>query len=425
MKRWPIYDEEQIAEVVELLRSGRVNAWTGDHVARFEDAYARHLGRRHAVAVANGTVALDLALRVLHIGSGDEVIVTPRSFVASAACVPFAGATAVFADVDPVSGNLSAETIAPRITARTKAVIVVHVGGWPCDMAPIMDLAERTGIRVIEDCAQAHGAKFAGRPVGSFGDIATFSFCQDKIITTGGEGGLVAMDDDALWSAAWSLKDHGKSHDLATSRDHSTGFRWLHESVGTNWRMMSIQAVMGLWQLAQLKDWSARRTRNAEIWRDAVADLPLLDAPQLPPEHTHAWYRFYCYVRPEKLAPGWTRDRLIAAITAAGVPCYSGSCSEIYLERAFADAGLAPLERLPVAKRLGETSIAFLVDPSWSAEETTAAAATARSIITHASRDVTSDLRPAEEDQALELPVHAGKAADSGAVARGEVVRHA
>lgn len=390
MKRWPIYDEEQIDEVVAVLRSSRVNAWTGEHVGRFEEAYAKYLGRRHAVALANGTVALDLAMRVLGIGAGDEVIVTPRSFVASAACVPFAGATPVFADVDPISGNLSAETIAPKITSRTKAVIVVHVAGWPCDMGPIMELAQRTGIKVVEDCAQAHGAEYYGRPVGSLGDIAAFSFCQDKIITTGGEGGLVAMDDDAMWAKAWSLKDHGKCYDTVKRPNPAPGFRWVHESVGTNWRMMSIQAVLGLRQLERLHEWRAQRTRNAEIWRRTLVDIPMLFTPQLDPAHTHGWYRFYTYIRPGTfpVGLGMARDALIAKISNAGVPCFSGSCSEIYLERAFTDAGFAPAERLPTARLLGETSLAFLTDPSWSEEETADAAAVARGIILGSAREL-------------------------------------
>ena len=401
MKRWPIYDEEQICDVVEVLRSAKVNAWTGDHVARFEEAYANHLGRRHAVAVANGTVALDLALRVLGIGPGDEVIVTPRSFVASAACVPFAGATAVFADVDPLSGNLTAETIARRITPRTKAVIPVHLAGWPCEMEPIMRLARRRGLKVIEDCAQAHGARYDGRPVGSFGDIAAFSFCQDKIITTGGEGGLIAMDDDALWQAAWSLKDHGKSYALSHQGLGTPGFRWLHQSIGTNWRMMSIQAVLGLRQLERLEDWRLQRERNARIWMNGFRDLQLVSIPELASQHTHAWYRLYAYLDPSRLADGWTRNMLVAAIAKGGVPCFSGSCSEIYLEEAFASAHLGPAKRLPVARRLGERSLAFLVDPSWSAEETTAAVAVARAVLLEATRDV-APVRPAVKLRDLE-----------------------
>ena len=386
MSRWPVYDEEQIEDVVAVLKSGKVNAWTGDHVAKFEAAYASHLGRRHAVAVANGTVALDLALRTLGIGEGDEVIVTPRSFVASASCVAFCGATPVFADVDPVSGNLNAETIAVKIGPRTKAVILVHLAGWPCDMDSIMALAERSGIKVIEDCAQAHGARHRGRPVGSFGDIAAFSFCQDKIITTGGEGGLVAMDDDKLFDVAWSLKDHGKSRALAREPSPKPGFRWLHETVGTNWRMTSIQAVLGLRQLTRLEKWNAARNRNAEIWGEALSDLDIVSVPWPRSGDRHAWYRFYCYLRHDRLREGWSRDGVIAAIAQRGIPCFSGTCSEIYLEKSFQDLGCTPSGRLPVAKRLGEASLAFLVDPTWREDETVMAAKVVRDVLVEASR---------------------------------------
>ncbi|MEM9104865.1 MAG: DegT/DnrJ/EryC1/StrS aminotransferase family protein, partial [Pseudomonadota bacterium] len=265
MTGWPHFDEEQIAAVAEVLRSGKVNAWTGEHVAKFERQYEAYLGRRHAIALANGSVALDLALRVIDLKPGDEVIVTPRTFVASAACVPLAGGTPVFADIDPDSQNLSAATIAEKITPRTRAIILVHLAGWPCDMEPICALARQHDIAVIEDCAQAHGAQYKGKPVGSFGDFASFSFCQDKIITTGGEGGLLAMDDERMWKAAWSFKDHGKSHDTVFRKDHPPGFRWLHEEFGTNWRMTSLQAVLGSIQLARLPEWQQQRRDNADI----------------------------------------------------------------------------------------------------------------------------------------------------------------
>jgi dTDP-4-amino-4,6-dideoxygalactose transaminase len=368
MTQWPVYDEEQIADVVAVLRSGKVNAWTGPHVQRFEEAYAQHLSNRFAIALANGTVALDLALYALNLQPGDEVIVTPRSFVASAACVPFSGGVPVFADVDPDSQSMTAQTIEVAITPRTKGVIVVHLAGWPCDMPRIMDLAARRGLWVIEDCAQAHGARINGRPVGSFGDIAAFSFCQDKIITTGGEGGLLSMNDATLWSRAWSRKDHGKSFDAVFNRQHAPGFRWLHESIGTNWRMTAIQAVLGLRQLERLDAWHAARTLNAAALRSEIEGLDALRCPVPTSDITHAFYRFYAFVRPEKLRPGYDRDRIVAEVNAAGVACFSGSCSEIYLEKCFRDRGLGPSERLPVARALGETSIAMLVDPTISAE---------------------------------------------------------
>ncbi|KQX27815.1 MULTISPECIES: DegT/DnrJ/EryC1/StrS aminotransferase family protein [unclassified Ensifer] len=385
MATWPVYDEEQIADVAAVLRSGKVNAWTGPHVAAFEEAYARALGRKHAIALANGTLALELALFALGLESGDEVIVTPRSFVASASCVSFCGGVPVFADVDENSQNISAATIAPKITSRTKGIIAVHLAGFPCDMPEIMALARQAGLWVIEDCAQAHGAEIDGKPVGSFGDIAAFSFCQDKIITTGGEGGLIALDDEALWKKAWSRKDHGKSYDAAFLREHPPGFRWLHETIGTNWRMTSLSAVLGSRQLVRLPGWHATRSRNAAILDEVALELVALRVPTLPKGYHHAYYRYYAFVRPEALKPGHDRDWIVAAMNTAGVPCFSGSCSEVYREKCFTDLGLSPSERLPVARRLGETSIALLVDPAQSEEAMTKAARILHAVVTEAS----------------------------------------
>lgn len=385
MTKWPYYDDEQIADVIAVLKSGEVNAWTGNHVAEFEKAYAQYLGRRHAIALANGSVALDLALRVIGIGPGDEVIVTPRSFMASASCVPLAGGTPVFADVDPVSQNISAATIAPAVTSRTRAIIAVHLAGWPCDMDPILALARKHNLIVIEDCAQAHGALYKGKPVGSFGQIAMFSFCQDKIITTGGEGGLLALDDGALWDKAWSFKDHGKSYNAVFNVRHPPGFRWLHESIGTNWRMTSIQAVMGLRQLERLPGYSRQRMDNAETLLGTLCTLDALRTPKPGDDLRHAYYRLYSFVRPERLKPGWSRDRIVVEITDAGAPCFTGSCPEIYLEKAFRDNGYGPPQRLPQAVILGETSLAFLVDPCQTPADMTTTTAAVRDVIGRAS----------------------------------------
>ena len=362
-RRWPHYDDEQIADVVRVLRSGRVNAWTGPEVVAFERAYADHVGRRHAIALANGTVALELALRCLGVGPGDEVIVTPRSFVASASSVVLAGARPVFADVDRDTQNLTPATIEQHLTARTKAVIVVHLAGWPADMPSIIELCRPRAVGVIEDCAQAHGATVGGRPAGGWGDIAAFSFCQDKIISTGGEGGLIVLDDDEAWRRAWSFKDHGKSYSAVFEREHPPGFRWLHETIGTNWRMSGLAAVLGLRQLERLPGWVEKRRANAALLIEAMAGMPGLRVPVPPAGVRHAYYRLYAFVRPERLRPDWSRDRIVNELERRAVPCFSGSCSEIYREKAFADAGLAPAAPLPVTRELGETSLAFLVDP--------------------------------------------------------------
>jgi len=372
--------------VSRVLRSGRVNYWTGEECRLFEREFAEWAGSQHAIALANGTLALDLALQGLRIGPGDEVIVTPRTFLASASCVINAGATPVFADVDRDSGNITAQTIATVLTKRTKAVIPVHLAGWPCDMDPIMDLAARHGFKVIEDCAQAHGARYKGRSVGSIGHVGAWSFCQDKIITTGGEGGMVTTDDRDLWSRMWSFKDHGKSWEAVYEREHPPGFRWVHESFGTNWRMTEIQAAIGRIQLGKMAEWSAAREANASFLHQALATFtgqrgavraPALSSlPQMGNNSRHAYYKFYAYVQPDKLSKGWTRDRIVSEITQRGVPCYQGSCSEVYLEKAFDGTPWRPEKALSAARELGETSFMFLVHPTLKQDELGKAAKT-------------------------------------------------
>jgi dTDP-4-amino-4,6-dideoxygalactose transaminase len=363
---WPSYTEEEIDLVARVLRSGRVNYWTGDEGRAFEAEYASALGRRHAIAVANGTVALELALHAFGVGPGDEVITASRTFIASASAAVARGATPIIADVDRDSQNLTAATIEACITPRTRAVVVVHLAGWPCDMPAIMRLAEAHGLVVIEDCAQANGATIDGRPVGAYGHAGAFSFCQDKIITTGGEGGLLALDDDDAWNRAWSYKDHGKSFEAVFERTHASGFRWLHESFGTNWRMTELQAALGRLQLARLEESVAARNRHARTLIDGISTLPGIRVPVPPHRVRHAYYRLYAFVVPDALVPGWDRDRVMGAILEAGVPCFSGSCSEIYRELAFRRAGFGPSEPHPVAAELGDTSLAFLVHPTLS-----------------------------------------------------------
>jgi len=346
------------------LRSGKVNYWTGDEGRRFEVEFASQAGCKYGVAVANGTVALELALLSLGIGSGDEVIVPSRTFIASASCAVMRSAIPVMADIDPDSQNISAKTIAPQITSRTKAIMAVHLAGWPCDMDPICELARAHGLRVIEDCAQSIGATYKGRPVGSFGDVAAFSFCQDKILSTGGEGGIMTTNCQSAWNVSWSYKDHGKSHN-AVNQKHTQSFRWLHESFGTNWRLTEMQAALGRVLLRKVPQMVLIRRRNAAILSAGFLQHEALRVPQPPDDVRHSYYKFYAFIRPEKLRKGWSRDRILSAVVAEGIPCFTGSCSEIYLEKAFTPS-LRPQERLRVAKELGETSLMFLVHPTLS-----------------------------------------------------------
>ncbi|SHH94505.1 DegT/DnrJ/EryC1/StrS family aminotransferase [Pollutimonas bauzanensis] len=390
---WPSFTEEEANAVRDVVLSNKVNYWTGQECRQFEQDFARWAGCAHAVAVSNGTLALDVALKALGVGPGDEVVVTPRTFLASVSCIVNAGAAPIFADVDRDSQNISAETILPVLSPRTRAIICVHLAGWPCDMDPIMELADERGIHVIEDCAQAHGALYKGRPVGSIGHIGAWSFCQDKIMSTGGEGGMATTSDRGLWSKMWSFKDHGKSWDAVYEREHPPGFRWLHESFGTNWRMMETQAAIGRIQLRRMPQWQARRLDNAQrIW-DAASRLPGLRAPAPPEDIRHAAYKCYVFVDPAQLRPGWSRDRILGEIGARGVPCYSGSCSEVYLEKAFEHTGWRPPLRLPVARELGETALMFLVHPTLSAAEIEATCAALEEVMALAAGSGERDVR--------------------------------
>jgi dTDP-4-amino-4,6-dideoxygalactose transaminase len=392
---WPSFTPEEADAVHRVLMSNKVNYWTGSETRAFENDFAAWCGTAHAVALANGTLALDVALKALGIGPGDEVVVTPRTFIASISCVVNAGAVPVFADVEADSGNISARTIAAVLSPRTRAVICVHLAGWPCDMDPILQLTQAHGLKVIEDCAQAHGARYKGRPLGSIGHVGAWSFCQDKIMTTGGEGGMVTTNDEALWRSMWSYKDHGKSYEAVYENQLAPGFRWLHESFGTNWRMLETQAVIGRIQLRRMDDWAAARKRNAEgIWA-ACAEFEALRVPQVrcasctggceACEHAH--YKCYVYVQPERLALGWSRDRIIEAIIAEGVPCYHGSCSEVYLEKAFDGTGWRPAHRLSVARELGETSLMFLVHPTLTEAEISKTCSVIQQVMIHASKN--------------------------------------
>jgi dTDP-4-amino-4,6-dideoxygalactose transaminase len=380
---WPQFDAVGVEAVSDVLRSGRVNYWTGDEGRRFEQEFAAYSGTRHAIAVSNGTVALELALHALGVGSGDEVIVPSRTFIASASCVAMRGARPVMADVDRESQTLTAETAREAITTRTKAIIAVHLAGWPCDMDSIMSLARESSLAVVEDCAQAHGARYQGQPVGSMGHISAFSFCQDKIMTTGGEGGMVTTNDDALWSRAWSYKDHGKRHEALHRRDDLPGLGWRHDSFGTNWRLTEMQSALGRQLLRKLDEYVERRRQFAGMLNDAFSAIPSLRTTLPPNGVHHSYYKYYAFVRPEKLRGDWDRDRIMAAIEAEGVPCFVGGCSEIYLEKAF--DGIRPLRRLPIARELGETSLMFQVHPTLADADIHDIIAAVQKVIGHAS----------------------------------------
>ena len=359
-KTWPVFDDEMVEAAARVLRSGKVNYWTGQEGQRFEVECAKLLNVRHALSLTNGTAALELGLRAWGIGPNDDVLTTPRSFIASASCAVMCGARPIFADVDRQSGNITAETIEAVLTPTTRAIVAVHLGGWPCDLDPILELAGGYGIKVIEDAAQAFGGTYKGRPLGSIGDAGAFSFCGDKIVSTG-EGGLLATNDESSFKIVWGLRDHGRSWDAARTQSDTPGYKWIRDDFGTNCRMSEPQAALGRVALRRLPNWLASRRQNARLLTECLSDCEALRIPRTP--DGHAYYVLYVYVRPERLRGGWTRDRILAELHSRWIPCSVGICGELYLERAFERSGLQPSERLPAARELGETSIAFPVHP--------------------------------------------------------------
>lgn len=378
--RWPSFAADEIEAAVRVLASGKVNYWTGEEGIAFERAFAGYTGCRHALALANGTVALELALRVLGVGPGDEVITTARTYIASASCAALLGARPVPADVDRDSQNLTAATIEPLLTPRTKAIVAVHLAGWPCDLDPILELARGRGVAVVEDCAQAHGATYKGRRAGSIGAIGAFSFCQDKIMTTAGEGGMITLNSTEMFEAAWAFRDNGKSYEAVHRSAHAPGYRWVHESFGSNWRMTEVQSAIGRLQLEKLPAWLRTRRAHAAALNTFLGETPGLRITVPPAEVEHAYYKYYCFVVPGALKGDWSRDRILAEVNARGIPCRVGSCSEIYLEKAF-PAAWRPERRLPVARELGETSLMFDVHPTLSAQQVERAASVLREVM--------------------------------------------
>ena len=366
---WPSFDKQEIDAVSGVLSSNKVNYWTGGQCRDFELEFARFCNARYAISIANGTLALDLALKSLDIKPGDEVIVTSRTFIASVSTIINIGAIPIFADVDLDSQNITLNSIRNKVTKKTKAILCVHLAGWPCEMDGVMDIANEFDLYVIEDCAQAHGAKYKGKSVGSIGHVGCWSFCQDKIMTTGGEGGMVTTNDEHLWRKMWAYKDHGRSYEAVYEREHPKGFKWLNESFGMNYRMIEIQAVIGRIQIKKMPDWHAKRINNAKkIWNSA-RQCKGLRVPDIPDYIDHAAYKCYVFIKENQLKNGWNRGRVIDEISGLGVPCSYGSCSEVYLEKAFDNSGFRPKERLANAKELGETSLMFLVHPTLTEDE--------------------------------------------------------
>ncbi len=355
---WPIYGKDEQEAVLQVLQSGKGNYWSGELGKEFEHSFASWCGIEHGLCVSNGTVALEIALKSLGISAGDEVIVPARSFLASAAAIVSVGAEPVFADVDLSTGNICPSAVKENITDLTKAILVVHLDGCPANISAIMELAKVNGLYVIEDCAQAHGATINNQKVGTFGDVGTFSFCQDKIMSTGGEGGMIATNNNDVYEVAWSLRDHGRDRALSQSNNHPPGFRWLQTRFGTNARMTEMQSAIGCCQLNKVDDWLTQRRSNAAQLTEIISSWEGVQVPELPAQTQSAFYRLGALCESEEI-----RNHYMQSLRELGIPATVGACPEIYKEAAFKEGGFAPNERLPNAVNVGNRYLAIPVHP--------------------------------------------------------------
>lgn len=374
-KDYPYYPPELIKRVNKILKSGKVNYWTGNEGLSFEKEFSRYVGNKYSIAVSNGSVALEIALKALSLKKNDEIIVTPRSFIISASCVLNLGLKPVFSDVD-LNGNLCLNGIKKSYTKKVKAIILVHLNGLPCDMDPIINFAKKNKIKIIEDCSQAHGAIYKNEPVGSFGDISTWSFCQDKIISTGGEGGMISTNNKQVWKKCWSLKDHGKNYYSVFYKKHKLGFRWLHDENGTNYRMTEMQAVIGRYQLKNLNAQIRKRNQIAKKVLNSLklfwSKYRLISKPNFEcgscikknfkkdcKNCVHAFYRLNFYAKLKR------NDKLLLLkyMQKKNINCNEGPCPEIYKEKIFKRLKIYPSKKLTNAVELGNKSIAYHINP--------------------------------------------------------------
>ena len=334
---WPSYSKKEAKLVSEIIASNKVNYLFGNKGKEFEEKFSHFTGSKYSLAVANGTLALDLCLRSIELKRNDEVIVTSRSFVASASCISALGAIPVFADVDVNSQNISISDIKKLTSKKTKAIICVHFAGFPCEMQKILKFAKGKNIFVIEDCAQAHGGFINGKSVGTFGHISAWSFCNDKILSTGGEGGMITTNSKKLFKFVESFNNHGKNFSKfgALQNKKISNFPFIHDSIGLNYRLTEMQSAIGIYQLEKLSNWQKLRNRNAEIYINALKKLDLIITPEVPKNVQHAWYKLYLIINTPFLKKGSSRTKIIEEINKNGIFCSFGSCGSIYREKAF------------------------------------------------------------------------------------------
>jgi len=362
MNRWPNYTDQEINKVIKVLKSGNVNYLSNNEGRKFEKEFSKLFGSKYSIALSNGTNALELSLMAINLNTDDEVIVTSKSFIASASAVVAMGGKPIFSDIDINSQNISSNFVEKLMTKQTRALICVHLGGWPCNVVELLRLCRKYGIKLIEDCSQAHGAKFKNRYVGTFGDFGTWSFCNDKIISTGGEGGMITTNSYKNYKLLWSLKDHGKNKEKYYLTNKNNAFKFVHDKFGTNYRLTEMQSAIGRVQLKTLKARLKIRNRNANRYMKNLSKLKVLIIPNIPKEINHSFYRLYLRFNFKYIKKGWSKNRILYNLNKQGFLCSEGSCSEIYRENCFINSIYRVKKRLPNARILSLTSFALLVD---------------------------------------------------------------
>ena len=360
---WPHVSKSETILINKVLKSNKLNYWTGNNCKLFEQEFSKYIGKKYGVSLCNASVALDISLKAFNFKKGDEIVVTPRSYISSASCVINNYLKPVFADIDPNSQNINGETIKKVITNKTKAIILVHLAGYPCEMSEIMNIAKKYKLKIIEDCSQSHGAMYRNKFTGSFGDIAIWSFCNDKIMNTLGEGGMLCVNNKKLYKKIWSLKDCGKNYSKFINNKKSYNFKWVHDFYGTNLRLTEVQAVVGRYQLKKLNYWVNTRKKYSSIILNNVKGLNIVNFHQVPSYIKHSYYRCYLRLNKKNIKKNWNKAKIIKAMNSKGIPCNSGSCPEIYKEKAFLNLKIK-FKKKKIASAISDEYIAFMVHPT-------------------------------------------------------------
>ncbi len=362
--QWPIVSNQEIKLVNNVLKSNKLNYWTGENCKKFEEEFSKLIKTKYSISLANGSVGLDIAIKSLNLKKNSEVIVTPRSYISSVTSVINQGLTPVFADIDLNSQNIEYETIIKKITKNTKAILVVHLGGMPANMTKIISFAKKNKIKIIEDCSQAHGAKINNKYVGTFGDISIWSFCNDKILNTLGEGGIIATKSFMIYKKLWALKDCGKNFSKFKKFKKKNKFKWVHDFEGTNLRMTEVQAAIGRYQLKKLTTWVNMRNYISKKIISICKNFKSIRTQIVPSKFLNSYYRCYIFLDYKHIKKGWTREKILQYLNTNGIYCDVGSCPEIYKEKFLSKQKHINLKSLKNANLIGKSSIAFKVFPN-------------------------------------------------------------